>query len=220
MSNSFWIFESELKAIAFESSEYDNLETGGDLYGLWSAWGEPVIYLALGSGPNASKKHSEYEMDIEYMKECERVLQANHGIHYLGDWHSHHNLMLHKPSLGDQRRIQSLLRKNSINNMAEIIVTHILPEKGKRERINAFTYKGSKMNHSKIRLLESKISPIRESIMLNQKKYLKLNMINGKIPLNNIQINFHDKNGSSNYPSMVQSHETKLNSTPIKITKL
>ena len=206
MSNQFWIFESELSAIAFEASKYNDRETGGDLYGLWTAGGNPVVYLAVGPGPKAVGQACEYEMDIDYMRECERIVHANYGIHYLGDWHSHHNLSLHNPSSGDQQRIQSIMRKNSINVMAEIIVTHVPGSIPAQERVDAYAYKNGYMFTCEVCTLENKISPIRSAIQSNPSRRT-FNLGLGQISINQIQINCHNYNVSGNF-------ETNRNDTP------
>ena len=216
MANQFFMFESELSIIASEASKYHDRETGGDLYGLWTAGGNPVVYLAVGPGQRAMGQACEYEMDINYMRECERILHANYGIHYLGDWHSHHSLPLYQPSLGDQQRIQRLLQKNNINNMAEIIVTHSNSKTSIRERVDAYTYKNGFLTNSEVHILENKISPIRISIQsnLNQKLF---NLGTRLISINQIQINSHVFTGGGYYKSSQNDTPPKVNGISINL---
>ena len=189
MANSFRIFESELSAIAFEASQYSNCETGGDLYGLWTASGEPVVFLAVGPGPLAIVQNYDYEMDVEYMKKCEAILLANFGIHYLGDWHSHHNLSLYQPSPGDQNRIQRFMRVNDSYNMAEIIVTHHRGDASRgQERIDAYSYNGVYLLENEIAVLDSKISPLR-SALRSPSAAKVFNLIKGEFPIDRILVN-------------------------------
>ncbi|MCL1895323.1 MAG: hypothetical protein FWG03_02115 [Clostridiales bacterium] len=189
MANGCRIFESELSVIAYEANQYSNCETGGDLYGLWTASGEPVIYLAVGPGPMAIVQNYDYEMDIEYMKKCEAVLQANFGIHYLGDWHSHHNLSLYQPSPGDQNRIQRLMRINDVYNMAEIIVTHQQEKgSGQKERIDAYSYNGVYLLQNEVLVLDDLTSPIRSALQSPSAAKV-FNLGGGEFPMDRILIN-------------------------------
>ena len=189
MADIFRIFESELAAIAYEANRYSNCETGGDLYGLWTASGEPVVFLAVGPGPMAIVQNYDYEMDIEYMKKCEKILQSCFGIHYLGDWHSHHNLSLYQPSPGDQNRIQRLMRINDVYNMAEIIVTHHRRQDPvHRERIDAYSYNGVYLLENEICVLDSKTSPIRAALH-TAPAAKAFNLGRGQFHIGNILIN-------------------------------
>lgn len=162
MNQIVWIFESEARTIAFEAGKWKNRETGGDLYGLWTAHGIPVIYLATGPGPEAQGQWGKYRMDINYRNQCEEYLYARYGIHYLGDWHSHHSIGLYNPSSGDQMRIQKICDKNRISQMAEIIVNHQQGGGVEQEELSGFIYKDCVMSRGNIQILGRKTSPIRQ----------------------------------------------------------
>lgn len=185
MEKKLYIFESELRAIAYEAAKYPNLETGGDLYGLWTADGNPVVYLATGPGKHVIHQEARYQMDIDYKKNCETVLSKEFGIHYLGDWHSHHKLEFCEPSSGDQNRIFSIFRKHiNIKYMAEIIINHTTNGKGK-EIISGYIYDRETMMYAEVVCPDSKTSPIRESVWKLKKKKL-FNLIDGRLPINDI----------------------------------
>ena len=223
MSIPFFIFQSELQAIAAEASKYRDRETGGDLYGLWTAQGIPVVYLAVGPGARATGKHAEYEMDIDYMMRCERILGSRYGIHYLGDWHSHHNLMLTHPSPGDQSRIQGLLVRNDFSFMAEVIVTHVAETRSPYERMDAYVYSRDTMRASPIRMLESEMSPIRE-LLLDNRYRKEMNLGSVRFPPDRIVINGQPSNSESRYaletedkPPKVEGRKPKLSDKTIRL---
>lgn len=118
------IFDSELRALAAEANRNPTSETGGDLYGLWSYAGRPVIFLATGPGPRARGTAGDFQQDTQFMMEAAQFLLGDFGLQYLGDWHSHHWLRLEAPSEGDRRRIFNFAAKRGWKQMAEIIVTH------------------------------------------------------------------------------------------------
>lgn len=186
MFEKFYIYESELCAIAHEASIYPECETGGDLFGLWTADRNPVVFLATGPGEKAIHQETHYQMDIEYERDCQTILMEQFGIHYLGDWHSHHKLGIYEPSIQDKNRIQQLFFKNPrVIHMAEIIVNHS-NELNKKEIISGYIY-NKIMTGSDIICLKSKNSPIREKLMyMQEEKYFHLS--NKKLPLEQIYL--------------------------------
>ena len=114
------IYESELRAMALESAAWKT-ETGGDLFGTWGDI--PIVYLASQSGPQAKRETTHFRLDVDYLITLSAMLEQDWGLRYFGDWHSHHQLGLHKPSSGDQRRITNLAGKNNFDQMAEFITT-------------------------------------------------------------------------------------------------
>ena len=181
----FRIYPSELEAIAFEASKYPNREVGGDLYGLWSPNGVPVIFLAVGPGKNYSASTAEYEMDIPYMKKCERFLVDTFGLYYLGDWHSHHTLGIEKPSYGDQRRVFSIMANNQFPMMSEIIITHTMASR-MQERVNTFVYHNGIVEQRAIALMADQESPIRKALK-SQRHASFINIIYNRVPINRIE---------------------------------
>ena len=106
--------------MALESAAWKT-ETGGDLFGTWGDI--PIIYLASQAGPQAKREATHFRLDVDYLITLSVMLEQDWGLRYFGDWHSHHQLGLHKPSSGDQRRITNLAAKNNFDQMAEFITT-------------------------------------------------------------------------------------------------
>jgi len=127
------IFESELRTVALEASSRTD-ETGGDLFGLWSAGRRPVIFLAVGPGPDAVHERAHFGQDVAFLSSVAQVLQDECGLQYLGDWHSHHELGLRSPSSGDAEHIRRIARRNGFDSMAELILTHLPEPLGSCER--------------------------------------------------------------------------------------
>ena len=175
-----YIYESEINAIVNQTlkKEFKNTETGGDLFGYRNVYGEPIIVLAGGSGPNAKCYSAEFEQDYKYVIKCETQLYEQHGLLYLGDWHSHHHLGLTQPSRGDIHRIHGLFEKNPRDFMVEIIVNHT----SNSEMLSAFYYDRQRSNPQKInfKLLKCPESPIRKSL----DQVFGLSRILNMLPLN------------------------------------
>lgn len=159
------IYESELQAIALESSSW-TLETGGDLFGIW---GEiPVIYLATKAGPKAIRNQAHFRLDVDYLIKLSNELSNDWGLRYFGDWHSHHRLGLETPSSGDQARIERISSKNNFSEMAEFIVTFPSSyEKERKIQIHPYVYTefpGRNFFETTLIVLKG-LSPVREALL-------------------------------------------------------
>ncbi len=74
-----------------ESSDSNDIETGGVLMGYRTLDGAYIIQRASGPGPNAVRTKTRFEKDEEYcQKELEHALKelGDKGL-YLGEWHYH-----------------------------------------------------------------------------------------------------------------------------------
>ena len=161
------IYESELQAIGLESVSWD-AETGGDLFGLWAD--VPIIHLASRVGPNAQRDQAHFRLDVDYLIGLSQVLEADWGLRYFGDWHSHHRLGLETPSTGDQRRIAGVAAKNNFSEMAEFIVTFFGQEHDEQEiKINPYAYlnlPSHTLTNATLAVLPG-ISPVRAALIAN-----------------------------------------------------
>jgi transcriptional regulator with XRE-family HTH domain len=131
------IYESELQAIALDSSMWDT-ETGGDLFGIWGG-DIPLVYLATRAGSQAKRDHARFRLDVDYLIKLSIMLERDWGLRYLGDWHSHHRLGLATPSGGDKGRIERIAAKNNFDDMIEFIIT-FASSNDARKKINIHPY--------------------------------------------------------------------------------
>lgn len=159
------IYESELQAIALETSSWE-VETGGDLFGIWGDI--PIIYIATRVGPKAIRSDAHFRLDVDYLIKVSSELSSEWGLRYFGDWHSHHKLGLHSPSSGDCNRIKRLGEKNSFSEMAEFITSFVTDSKKDRiVQIHPFVYRDfPEANPLDSLLIVLKgLSPIREVLI-------------------------------------------------------
>ena len=117
------IFQSEMEAIAGLAVSAGAIETGGDLYGLFSHARRPVISLAVPAAPGAVHERAHFRQDHEYIMRVGNKLRKACGIQYLGNHHSHHVLGLRRLSGGDIQSTHVIARKNGYRNMCQILVT-------------------------------------------------------------------------------------------------
>lgn len=95
------IYMSELDYMSRCILDYPNIETGGQLFGFWTNTGTPVVLYAIGPGPMARHHQTSFFQDQEYLKYIGMQLRKRFGLQHVGEWHSHHQMDLARPSGGD-----------------------------------------------------------------------------------------------------------------------
>lgn len=101
------IYQSELDFMSRCILDYPNIETGGELFGFWTPDGTPVVLYAVGPGPNARHHATAFVQDPDYVDRYEAEMCLATRLQHIGQWHSHHQLDLARPSGGD---VGSMLR--------------------------------------------------------------------------------------------------------------
>jgi integrative and conjugative element protein (TIGR02256 family) len=101
-----------------EVYKHQHIETGGNLFGLWTTSGSAVIHVALGPGQGCRRTNTSFHQDLEYMARVGRFVNKEYMLCHIGEWHSHHNLSLSKPSAGDE----STIRRNFPQGMSKFLV--------------------------------------------------------------------------------------------------
>lgn len=108
------IYRSELDFISRCILDRTDIETGGQLFGFWTAGGIPVVLFALGPGPNANHQVAFFNQDLNYLQGVGRVLYDKYGLLHIGEWHSHHQLGLAQPSGHDAETMASSIENNHL----------------------------------------------------------------------------------------------------------
>ena len=99
------IYEEDYKELCAWVLKKPNIETGGDLFGLWADKHTAVIQLVLGPGQACTRTSVSFYQDVNYLERVGSYLTQNEGVCHIGEWHSHHQLGLAKPSGGDERTV-------------------------------------------------------------------------------------------------------------------
>lgn len=97
-SDTVQIYQSELDFVSRCILDYPDIETGGQLFGYWTAEGTPVVLFAIGPGPRANHQVTFFNQDVDYLVRVGGLLIHRYGLRHIGEWHSHHRLGLAKPS--------------------------------------------------------------------------------------------------------------------------
>lgn len=100
------IYQSELDYMSRCILDYTDIETGGQLFGFWTATGVPVVAYAIGPGRHAMHHPTQFIQDQDYLQSVGRELHRRYRLQHIGEWHSHHQLGLAHPSGGDVNTMQ------------------------------------------------------------------------------------------------------------------
>jgi hypothetical protein len=118
-----YIDEGEAARIEKWVEMKDNIETGGDLFGLWIDNHTAVVQFVLGPGKNCKRTSVSFFQDIEYLREAGNYLTHQHGLCNIGQWHSHHRLRLTRPSGGDENTVWGNMPNLGLNRYIVFIAT-------------------------------------------------------------------------------------------------
>ena len=110
------IYASELEYIKKCILDCPGIETGGQLFGAWTASGTPRIIYAIGPGPRANHEAAFFNQDVQYLERIGAKLKE-FGLQHIGEWHSHHHLGLPRPSGHDARTMQNGVEQSNLSRL-------------------------------------------------------------------------------------------------------
>lgn len=117
------IWESEICYMAGLAARWGCIETGGEVYGLISHAGRPVIVLATPPGPNSVHESAQFRQDMAFFQKVNAFLRNKFGIFYLGSEHNHHLLGINRPSRVDIQSTNSIAQRNGFRRLVQFILT-------------------------------------------------------------------------------------------------
>ena len=86
-----FIYEEELEYLKWLVLQRPNIETGGDLFGLWRSDDDVLVQIILGPGQNCSRKKTTFFQDAQYLDKVGSYLTSSqgsvileNGIHIIG----------------------------------------------------------------------------------------------------------------------------------------
>ena len=164
------IYESEATLISRWTLEYLNIETGGDLFGLWLNANEIVIQAAIGPGEKCHRTATSFFQDEKYLSKVGQSLTQDQGLCNVGSWHSHHTMNLPDPSRGDKDTVWKHL---PTPGRFVLLIAAIKTETGAAKvemRFNLFesTIEGNEVTSMKLNILQGE-SPIRANKAISLK---------------------------------------------------
>ena len=164
------IYESEATLISRWTLEYPNIETGGDLFGLWLNANEIVIQAAIGPGEKCRRTATSFFQDEQYLSNVGQSLTQDQGLCNVGSWHSHHTMNLPDPSRGDRDTVWKHL---PTPGRFVLLIAAIKTETGAAKvqmGFNLFesTIEGNEVTSMKLNILQGE-SPIRANKAISLK---------------------------------------------------
>ena len=118
-----FIYEDELENIREWVRKKTDIETGGDLFGLWIDQHTVVVQLVLGPGEKCRRSETSFYQDLDYLAQSGEAITKGHGLCNIGQWHSHHRLGLPRPSSGDETTVWENMPGLGLNRFVVFIAT-------------------------------------------------------------------------------------------------
>ena len=164
------IYESEASLISKWTLQYYDIETGGDLFGLWLSESEVVIQAVLGPGQNCRRHVTSFFQDEQYLSNVGGLLTNHEGLCNVGSWHSHHTMNIPDPSRGDRDTVWRHLPSPGRFLLLIAIIDTKTGSPIVKMGFNLFesTNKGNKIIPMKLEILQGQ-SPIRANEVLSRK---------------------------------------------------
>jgi len=156
-----YIYSSEIDYIGRCILDSPNIETGGQLFGFWTASGAPVVVYAIGPGPKANHQVAFFNQDVDYLEHVGRILVSRFGLMHIGEWHSHHQLGLDSPSSHDAYTMQSTIDRRHLNRFL-LCIGNCRSNQFSIKPYNFFEGQSSFVNSRWV--IKGKVSPLRQLI--------------------------------------------------------
>ena len=96
------IYGDEASRISKWTLQYPNIETGGDIFGLWLNENEVVIQAVIGPGQNCRRTATSFFQDEQYVNSVGELLIRNEGLCLVGSWLSHRTMNIPGPGRDDK----------------------------------------------------------------------------------------------------------------------
>ena len=162
-----YIYKSELDKIKEWVLHRKNIETGGDLFGLWVDAHTAVVQFALGPGEKCRRTQTSFFQDVDYLAMAGGYLTGKHGLCNIGQWHSHHQLSLNQPSTGDESTVWGNMPGLKMNRYIVCIANILKDRKSFNTTLNCFLFEMGE-NGNKLPILHGRFvqlhgkSPVRK----------------------------------------------------------
>ena len=126
-----YMFEEDIAMVQNLVLLYPDVETGGDLFGLWTTEGDAVLHIVLCPGKNCSRTDVSFNQDIPYLQRNGELLTENYMLVHIGEWQSYYQLRLFKPRHGDSSTVIRYFPRGAVYGFLLIIANIVEPDKVK-----------------------------------------------------------------------------------------
>lgn len=199
-------------------TRHPHIETGGDLFGLWSRANTAVVQLVLGPGKNSKRTKVSFFQDEAYLRKVGSHLTQQYGLCHIGEWHSHHSLGLAEPSEGDEKTVWSNLPKYGFKRfvifIANIDKTSRLIDKTSRLQtvgLGCFLFETDTTTRKKYPVMPGLFEVINDQAPYRRLKFLLVNINQDAESTNSdSEVDFETdlvKSGAKRNPGQILLHE-------------
>ena len=150
--------------------KHEHIETGGDLFGLWADDRTAVIQLVVGPGQNCSRTTVSFYQDVEYLKEVGSYLTGSEGLCHIGEWHSHHQLGLARPSGGDESTVWNNMPTYGLDRFVIFIANIDRDRQSFYTNVGCFLFEMGTKTGQRLPVLEGQFD------VMNEKSPMRLKM--------------------------------------------
>ena len=149
------IYADEYKEMCAWVLKNKTLETGGDLFGLWSEDGTAVIQLVLGPGQGCRRAVHSFYQDVPYLQRVGNHLTREEGLCHIGEWHSHHTIGLTRPSGGDEGTVWRNMPTYHLNRFI-LFIANIGGHSSEEVSVGCFLFQFKGDTRKKLPVLQGK----------------------------------------------------------------
>ena len=135
-----FMYDSELNFLKWLVMQKPDIETGGDLFGLWQDKDTAVVQFILGPGQGCSRTKHSFHQNVEYLANAGQYLTTHEGLCNIGEWHSHHRIGLRVPSGGDRDTVWKNLRSVSGGQFLLFIANIQESNRGRSVEVRCFLF--------------------------------------------------------------------------------
>lgn len=159
-----YAYDNEIAGLKSLVSLKKDIETGGDLFGLWLDDDKLVIQIIGGPGQNCKRTVTSFHQDVRYLENVGTYLTTAEGLCNVGEWHSHHRLGLARPSFGDE---QTVWRNMPLLGLTKFVlfIANITGSKKGKSKVNIgcflFDRASNQVISGELKYLAEKRSPLR-----------------------------------------------------------
>ena len=167
------IYEEDYKELCAFALRKPNIETGGDLFGLWANDHEAVIQLTLGPGKGRRRTSTSFYQDVKYLENVCSYLTENEGVCHIGEWHSHHQLGLARPSGGDENTVWNKMPTYNLSRFVIFIANIEASKQTYTVNISCFLFEIDTDKGNQLPVKEGKFKILHAENPFSQKKEVK-----------------------------------------------
>jgi hypothetical protein len=192
------IYKGELEYIFRYILDYPNIETGGDLFGVYTTSRVPFIRYVLGPGKDAQHNPAHFRQDETFFNRNADMLIKEHNLYHIGTWHSHHSLGIDHPSGGDNQSMFYGMEADGLESFLLVIGT-IDDRKSPCAKAYSFSLSRRKYSPSQWVVLNEE-SPIRQQFDKKHRDIICLPHTAGDITYQIESIPLYDEAAKKVYP--------------------